>query len=1171
MKNHTICFIFLFFLFYGRVSAQTFSGYIYDKNLHEPVSNAIVYVDGTSFNTISDAEGKFKLTVKTPVSTSFVISHIKYDKLVFAISSGQVPDTIFLQEKITEVEEVFVKGQVKEKYSREKKLKAFRDQFLGVTNGGKASLIKNESDIRLIYDSQRKTLTATANVPILIENKYLGYDIRFDMQEFSALYSDNSLGNSKILNSYYLGTFSFSDISDENADLSRNREKVYENSVNNFVRHLYYGTLDQSGFTLKKDGVTLSGKDCFTLTYTPSGALVSVKKSSQTEEFSALFDHSSINDMLTVREVREESSIPYVDIAYGNRRSQILFQTDSFLIDHSRIVSPVNKIVFTGHMGGQRVGDMFPLDYSPPNQSYLPPKNLTPGNTVFDHFRNQLDVYPQEKIYLHLDRDYFVAGEQIWFKAYLADAATHRTINLSRYVYVELIDPENKLISRVMLRPENGMHYGHIFLSEAVPEGYYTIRAYTSYMNNIGADYFFRKQIRIGSVSMEQSRTTNADEKSPDKDYDVSFFPEGGNLLEGVLCKVAFKALNSDGTSAYVSGTVIDEKGKVQALLETRHAGMGVFGFVPEKGQVYYADCTDQNGKAKRFRLPEAQQGAYSLLVTRGGSGQLYIGRRKSADKENFPVSNLLIHCRGTVLYAGTWDSSKKNWAFSESELPSGVIHILLLDKEMNPLSERLVFCRNEDQAQLSFSTDKEAYAIRDQVTCELFVTDSDGVPLAGNYSVSVTDDKDQALDHSVSILSTLLLTSDLRGYIDSPEYYFQNTNEESIQLLDCLMLTHGWRRYNVPELVKGNFVYPQRSMETSLAVSGKTTTLLTGHPARNTLVSLTSMSTGEIFQTTATDTGNFVFDGLEFSDSTKLFLRSEKAKGSTSVELWIDEKTFPSLNALAIKSDVSGIVQERAKPTILEEERGTFIKKASERYKYDDEMRTIHLQNIEVVASKQNKDPKPYSVFSKLADVSIGLAAIEERNPATMLDVFSSVPGITPVVGEDLNDITLLFRGTDAAAIYINDVYMSPDMGSPLSMLSPQDIERIDVFRPGAGSGIYGLLGANGVVNITTKRGGSSVESEKKVFHQKTITPLGYQKPVAFYSPRYDTQEQKFDIKPDLRTTVFWKPDIVTAQDGKTSFDFYTSDFSTTYSVVIEGLTNDGRIIRDIQEIVVK
>ena len=109
----------------------------------------------------------------------------------------------------------------------------------------------------------------------------------------------------------------------------------------------------------------------------------------------------------------------------------------------------------------------------------------------------QLGVFPQEKIHLHTDRDYYVPGERIWLKAYVVDALTHLFPTYSRYVYIELINSGDSLISRVMLRPENDMFYGHIFLSEIMPEGNYTLRAYTLYMENLGDGYFFNPHCNL--------------------------------------------------------------------------------------------------------------------------------------------------------------------------------------------------------------------------------------------------------------------------------------------------------------------------------------------------------------------------------------------------------------------------------------------------------------------------------------------------------------------------------------------------------------------------------------------------------------------------------------------------------------------------------------------------
>ena len=136
----------------------------------------------------------------------------------------------------------------------------------------------------------------------------------------------------------------------------------------------------------------------------------------------------------------------------------------------------------------------------------------------------------------------------------------------------------------------------------------------------------------------------------------------------------------------------------------------------------------------------------------------------------------------------------------------------------------------------------------------------------------------------------------------------------------------------------------------------------------------------------------------------------------------------------------------------------------------------------------------------------------------------------------------------------------------SPLEQVSIHDIESIDVFKPGASAAVFGSRGAGGVISITTKKGIDDTAIERK---DGIFIPLGYQKPVEFYSPQYETLEAKHLTIPDYRTTIFWKPDVVISnEEEETTFEFYTSDFSTTYSVVIEGLTADGRIVRQVEKI---
>lgn len=793
----------------------------------------------------------------------------------------------------------------------------------------------------------------------------------------------------------------------------------------------------------------------------------------------------------------------------------------------------------------------------------IPPVSIG-ENAIVDHFQNQLKIYPQEKIHLHLDRGYFVPGERIRFKAYLANALTHQPSSLGRYVYVELINSTNELIDRVMLRPEENMHHGHIFLSTVIPEGYYTIRTYSSYANIQEEDYFFKKQIYIGKIADQKATTSNPVGRKVFNDFDVSFFPEGGNLLEGELCKIAFKALNSEGNSINIYGDITDEEGKSIHSLETIHDGMGFFGFIPEKGKKYVATCYDKNGNKKRFPLPCSLPDAYSLSAFYNKNDQLIVKRLKSAEIKDIPPMYILLHCRGELLYFSHWDDSKDFMTFQKEAFPSGVIQILLFDEQMNPLSERLVFCLNNDQAQLSFTTEKEYYDKRDKVKTDLSVTDKSGLPVLAHLSISVTDEKDSVNDHSTSISSTLLLSSELKGYIKNPSYYLSNNSENIKQLTDCLMLTHGWRRYNVPEIVKGNFKKPSPPIENNLAFSGKVTSLISKQPFKDCSVGMLTMSTGESFKAQVAPDGSFIFEPLEFPEDTKFFFQTDNTKDCSDVELQINEINFPELSAIPTDTYCVDTIKSEQNEKI--NRTSTFNLKAAERYKYDDEMRIVYLEDVIVTGRHKRKEEKPISFASKFADYSLSLTEIEKRNPATMFDILAGIPGIgLKQLAGGPNDIQI------DLAVFIDNVYMSPEMGSPFDMLNVQDIAHIEIYKYGQAAAIYGMLGAGGVISIKTKGTMPISETHKDMRCQKLITPLGYQKPVEFYSPRYETKEEIAEIKQDLRTTIFWKPDIVTDSEGKSSFEFYTSDFATTYAVVIEGLTINGEIIHEVKQITVK
>jgi len=809
---------------------------------------------------------------------------------------------------------------------------------------------------------------------------------------------------------------------------------------------------------------------------------------------------------------------------------------------------------------------------------------------VEEHFLAQAEAFPQEKIHLHTDRDFYVPGEKILFKAYVSDAVTHQYPTYSNYMYAELIDTRDSLVSRVMIRRENNMFYGYLMLSRNIPEGNYTLRAYTRYMENLGDDYFFKKNIRIGNIngenrgssgsggnwgskenSINPANLMNPDNR--DSDYDVSFFPEGGNLIEGVLCRIAFKALNRNGYSETISGEIVDENGTEITIAQTLHAGMGVFGLIPETDKKYFLKCRNESGIEKTFELPQPAPHAYALTATQRNK-MITVGLQKSPQSPDTPCY-LLVQSRAQLLHFAAWDYTLATATFTADSLPSGIIQFLLFDAQMNPLSERLVFNKTDDVAKVAFHTDKSVYAKRDKVISTLTVSDVYGNSLDGHLSVAVTDDNDIAAGSSTTIFSTLLFTSELKGHIENPAWYLQD-NIQSTTALDYLMMTHGWRRYNIPEVAKGNPAYPHIPFQTSQSLSGHVKRMfLSGSIADCDITVLTE--DGDFGFTTTNRNGVFLFDDCEYPDGISFFMQALTGNGSSRVELVLDQESFPG----PVHAPYNSTTDKTKKES--EFAPNTLIAKAEQRSMNDNEIMQEHnLNEVVVTASRIERQDKARLQFwaNAKSDATIRREEIENYSYRHVAQYLRLVPGVRIQGDPASGAYRIIIRGgssllgTKPPLIIVDGSPLND--GTPihdekgfdaLGDLSVDNIESIDVFK-GVSAAVFGARGANGVISITTRRARENRRPERDDPNYTVFTPFGYQKPVEFYAPKYETLEARQSPTPDYRSTIFWKPDVVITEDGEASFEFYTADFPTTYSVIIEGITADGKIVQQFEKI---
>jgi len=822
-------------------------------------------------------------------------------------------------------------------------------------------------------------------------------------------------------------------------------------------------------------------------------------------------------------------------------------------------------------------------------------------DAIQDSLSRQLYYYPQEKIHLHIDRTLYVPDERVWFRAYITDAFSHQTLTKSMYLYVDLIDSTNTTRKRVMVKPgDDLMYYGHLILPEELSEGVYTIRAYTRYMENLGEDYFFKKNIYIRSIPAETEETENNLRKGENwgrkkDDYHVSLLPEGGNLLAGTFCKVAFKAQNVNGYSETITGEVVDDRGEQICSVNTIYAGMGVFTFIPEKGKKYFLKSKNRNGLEKRFELP-AVASTYAVFATSRNNSHL-VSVEKSADCPEKPLY-LLIQTRGIPLYFDLWDTQNKTLSIPGKEIPSGVIQFILFDADMNPLSERLVFNKSNDNAVALFKTDKPVYGRREKVMAELSVKDMEGAIIDGSLSVSITDDNDTEIDTMTTILSSLLLSSELKGYIEHPAYYLQD-NADSEMSLDLLMMTHGWRRYNVPEVIKGHYEYPKADFEDSKGITGTVTTRALRKPVEGSIVSFaTNDGTYGVFETDSE--GVFGIYGLDYPDSTRIILQAKNKKGNNLVNLNVEIEKFPKPSHAPDSPALTKA--ENAMGSGAGHNNVDFLQKAVKRVNYNEDMMYIELDEVSVVARRKNVDRLLDYYLSVKPEYSINRTALEQYGQRNVERLILSLPG---VIGRfEQGNIKLSVTGAkDPPVVIIDGVQQNWfEEFSPFNNInSVDDIKEIFIIKGGqtarygmGGDSRYyreqlnddlidwGIVGPSrignmdywgdtGAIIINTYEGNSGYFIRRRHFNNVSLWPLGYQTPVAFYSPKYDTPDSKNFGVPDFRTTIFWKPDIVVPENGKAYFEFYTSDFPTNYSVVIEGLSSDGKIVRKTEKIEVK
>lgn len=764
--------------------------------------------------------------------------------------------------------------------------------------------------------------------------------------------------------------------------------------------------------------------------------------------------------------------------------------------------------------------------------------------------------YPQEKLYLQFDKGAYNPGETIWLKAYIMSG--HLLSGISKNVYTELINGQGQVLQKKVSPVLMSGAAAAFDLPADLTDSVVFVRAYTRWMLNFDSSYLFVKAIPVLSVKPAQAPAARA---LPSPQYFMELFPEGGDLVQGVSSRVAFKATDKRGWPVAVSGDLTTGKGVKLASISSVHDGMGFFNLTPKTGETYKIVWKDPSGKQQQVAVPAAKATGIVLELNHTSGGIQFNIKRNEGIASPLPAVQVIAQTQQQMIYRAKVNLTKSalvSAVIPTEGVPAGIVQVTLFTEDNKPLVERIIFLNNQDYY---FITDLnvalKGLGKRDRNVIQVDVPDT--IPC--NLSIAITDaDINPYQPGENDIYSQMLLASDIRGYVHHPGYYFSSEADTVKQHLDLVMMTNGWRRFKWEDAIAGKFPAIKHLPEDYLTIEGNITGLTKSELTNQELTGIINLKNGsqQFITIPVTQDGKFYVPGMIFYDTAKLYYQfgNDKNKLLTTKALidvknnlllkgpavYVSPKWTPSFNLLDPKA-------QKQNQLMVERNRALL----------DDQRKVQTLAGVTVVAQKKSKaekmDEEYASGFFKGQD---GYTFIMEDDPSAngAISILNYLQGKVPGLqisgaGEQMG---LSWRG-GTPSLFVNEMQgdVSLIQNTPMS-----DVAMIKVFRPpffGAPGG-----GSGGAIAVYTKKGAALNDNVKGL---DFASIPGYLPEKQFYSPDYMKYEETHK-QPDNRTTLYWNPFIITDKNNRRIlYTVYNNDISKRLRVVIEGVNADGKLTR--------
>ena len=745
-----------------------------------------------------------------------------------------------------------------------------------------------------------------------------------------------------------------------------------------------------------------------------------------------------------------------------------------------------------------------------------------------------------EKLYLHLDRTYYASDETIWFKGYLSNASEHSLLPASNYIYVELLNEKGDAVKRVKVRRNDDGFSGNLYIPESLKTGYYTLRAYTLWQLNCDQEYMFNQRVKIlgGDPFKEDAK---AEKKS---NLDVTFYPEGGRYFAGAPSNIGFKAMDSDGKSVELTGNICDAAGNSVLPVTTIRDGMGRIAFVPIPGEKYSL-VTD----AGKYPLPDAAVDGATINVRRNSNGLVVSVVGVPGGVYSLVASN---KSQIAKLADVAVDIKPKYFQIGEDFFPAGINHLSLVDRAGRIVSERLLF-RYSQSPVCTVSSTAVAPAARELINASLTLSDPSGAPLEGNCSVSVVRGSFKGHLQDDGIVSYNLLSSELKGHINDPRYYFDETHplRERSGNMDLLMIIQGWRYYDVPSMVApGNVQFKLNSVkEYWQSIRGKISAAVANKVPKNFIFSVVIPRFHFNKFMSVDQASSFLIDSLDFEENTEFLVSvTRSGLGREYAPRWSGDTYAPSFKYFPAPGIAGAKPEEEKVPLVTE-------------------VVSVDTLNAAVVSAKKRDD----AFYSLMSGREVSDSDLSAYKNFTLIEYLVSHTPQFEFDGENMYNKNVRRNGADGGGDEETNMAAElmaggEDLDGVVKLIVDntetvwwtyeyvrvEEIESINISTQPES-----FFNAPGGAVILKLKEGAVLDDVSTRASFLYFIPLGYQKAKAFYSPRYDLGDAREGF--DHRNTIFWNPSLKVS-GGKASFKFCNTDqMDYPYIVCVEGVTDKG------------